>query len=264
MKARITILTMMACLAVGSAYAAGNAALERALKQSGNQAHPDQVARLREAIASSPALEAQLNALAASGMLTRFAVGVTPEQVPRRGPFSAWIQDSTWAFSDEFIGKHGKQRLFDVVQPDDILPDNLVFALGHMAYGAKVAKELATEEASLQATYKEQAASGNHDATALIKQSVALHINNDAAATIQGWNDTVDAAQHENGGKPLTARQAASLMMNLQYRGALIKAMQAPGDGKMQIGNDGRIDMTPANIAAVANALSTSSVFDVQ
>ncbi|ULU24550.1 hypothetical protein [Dyella terrae] len=264
MKARIATLMMIACLAVGSVHAASNTALEHMLKQSTHEAPPDQAARMHEAIASSPALEAQLNALIASGLLTRFAIGVTPDQVPRRGPFSAWIHESTWAFSDDFIGKHGKQRLFDVVQPDDILPDNLVFALGHMAYEAKTAKELATEEASLQATYKEQAASGNHDATALIKQSVALHINNDATATIQGWNDTVDAAQHENGGKPLTARQSASLMMNLQYRGALIKAMQAPGDGKMQIGNDGRVEMTPANIAAVANALSTSSIFDVQ
>jgi hypothetical protein len=98
----------------------------------------------------------------------------------------------------------------------------------------------------------------------MIKQSMTLHIDNDAAATIQGWNDTVDAAQHQNGGRPLTARQAASLLMNLQYRGALIKAMQAPADSKLLMANDGRIEMTPANVAAMSKALSTSSVFDVQ
>jgi len=264
MKARITALITMVCLMAASAHAGGNTALNHALDQLATQAPPNQVARLREAIASSPSLQAQMSDLAAAGLLTGFAIGDAANQVPRQGPFSAWIHDSTWAFTGDFIDKHGKQRLFDVVQPDDVLPDNLVFALGHMAYETKTAKQIASSEAALQASFRTQAASGNNDATSLVKQSVTLHIDNDAAATIQGWNDTVDAAQHANGGKPLNARQAASLMMNLQYRGALIKAMQASSGNKMQIGDDGRVEMTAANIAAVSVALSTSGMFDVQ
>lgn len=234
------------------------------MDQLGKQAPPDQVARLREAIGSSSALEAQLDALVSSDQLAHFAIGDAASQVPHRGPFSAWFHGTTWAFSENFIAEHGKQRLYDVVQPNDILPDNLVFVLGHLAYEAKTAKEMAVGEAAIKETMRAQIAAGNKDMTSVIRQGMALHINNQAAATIQGWNDTVDAAQHENGGRPLSPRQAASLMMNLQYRGVLIKAMQGSSGTKMLIANNGLVDMTPANVAAVSSALGTSPLFDVQ
>lgn len=264
MKARRAMVTIIACLAAASAFARANSALDQVLDQLATQAPADQVARLREAIGSSPSLRAQMDALAASGQLKHVAIGEAANQVPRQGPFSAWLHDDTWAFTGDFIGKHGRERLHDVVQPDDILPDNLVFVLGHMAYEAKTANEITAKAAAIQASYKSQASAGNNDATSALKQWVSLRIDNDAAATIQAWDDTVDAAQHTNGDKPLSTRQAAGLVMNLRYRSVLIKAMQAAGDDKLAIGNDGRVEMTPANIAAISKALSTSSVLDVQ
>ncbi|BFI96561.1 MAG: hypothetical protein RSP_20710 [Rhodanobacter sp.] len=264
MKVHIAVVAIVICSWMSAARAGGGAALENILDQLGKQAPPDQVAHLREAIGSSPALEKQLDALVSSGRLAHFAIGDAASQVPRRGPFSAWFQGNTWAFSGDFIAKHGKQRLYDVVQTDDILPDNLVFVLGHLAYEAKTAAAISSEEAAIKEATRAQIAAGNNDMTSVMRQSIALHINNQAAATIQGWDDTVDAAQHENSGRPLSPRQAASLMMNLQYRGVLIKAMQGSVGSKMSIANDGMVEMTPANIAAVASVLGTSPLFDVQ
>nr|WP_199048249.1 hypothetical protein [Dyella sp. ASV24] len=248
MKKRILISLGLACLAMTSAFAAPNAALERVLKNAGPNAEPAQVTRLREAIASSPALEAQLNALAASGQLSQFAIGEEAMLPSKPGPFSAWIHGSTWAFQTDFIDKHGKTRLMDVVAPGEMLPDNLVFALGHLAYKAETAMQM--DAASIKTTPRDQ--------------WVSMRMKNDAEATIQAWNDTVDAAQKSNGGKVLAAGQVGSMILNLRYRAAFIKAMQAQGEDKLQFGDDGRIAMTPANVAAVMKALSTSSLFDVQ
>lgn len=250
MKVRIAALTLAACMAASPVQASVNAALGHALEQLGADGHPAQAARLRAAIESSPALETQMNALAASGRLTHFAMGEDASLPPKVGPFSARVHGTTWAFHADFVDKHGKQRLFDVVQPDDFLPDNLVFAVGHLAYKAEKADEADMSPASMKGKS--------------MQQWMAERMNSDATATLQGWNDTVDAAQRENGGRPLSARQAADLLMNLQYRGVLIKAMQATGDNKLQIANDGRVEMTSANVAAVAKALSNSAMFDVQ
>lgn len=248
MKIRKTGFMIAACLIVSQAYADTSAALAHILDEM--HAPSDQVTRLREAIESSPALEAQLNTLAASGRLTEFVVSDDANLPPKTGPFSAWIHGATWAFQTSFIGQHGKRRLNDVVMPDDILPDNLVFALGHLAYKAQTAKEMNAETAS-----------GQHLS---LQQWKDLRINNEAAATIQAWNDTVDAAEQENGGRHLSVRQAFSLLINLQYRVALLKAIQAPADSRLNMANDGSVEMTSANVSAVAKALSSSGVFDVQ
>jgi len=249
-KTCIKTWTILTCLMASPVFAHANAALEHVLGKLAEKAPADQVARLREAIASSPSLEAQLNALATSGELTQFAVGNEVTLPPKVGPFSAWIHGTTWAFHADFIGHHGKTRLYDVVRPGDILPDNLVFALGHLAYKAKTAKAMDVGSASAKALS--------------LQQWVVLRMTNDAEATIQAWNDTVDAAEEENGGAHLTVAQQASMLINLQYRGALLKAMQAPEEGKLVVARDGRIEMTAANVAAVTKALSTSTVFDVQ
>ena len=47
--------------------------------------------------------------------------------------FSATILDKHIVLAADFLPQLGKQRTYDVVLPDDILPDNLVFVLGAFA-----------------------------------------------------------------------------------------------------------------------------------
>ena len=65
-----------------------------------------------------------------------------------------------------------------MVYPGDILPNNTVFALGHLAY-------------HLGAAPTDPRGSQGYVVQKLVEQ---------AAAFIQGWNDVVDAAQRETAG----------------------------------------------------------------
>ena len=253
-KARKWMLVFTAFLVAAAVHADTRVASGQVLDGVTIKATPTQMARLRSAIASSPALQAQMKALAASGKLTDIVVGDIADSPPKAWPFSAWIHGTTWVFRSDFIEQHGKNRLFHVVKPDDILPDNLVFALGHLAYETQTASEQISPAA----------ASASHISK---QQWIAARMSNDASATIQGWNDTVDTAELENGSKPLSVSQAGDLLLNLRYRGPLIRAIKAQSDqaGKQSLmANDGNVAMTPVNVAAVAEALSSTPLFDVQ
>ncbi len=130
--------------------AASNTALQNAmgaLKVSATRAQYDMFA---EAISASPELTNQLNDLAARGLLTAFRIDPSPSQAASRKPFSARRDGSVWAFTPPFLQQQAKARLYDVVQPDDVLPDNMVFALGHLAFKTNTAASVLASEQSLQ------------------------------------------------------------------------------------------------------------------
>lgn len=81
------------------------------------------------------------------------------------------------------------------------LPNNLVFVLGAFAFHLQVPPSLPPTN---------------------VAQFVQAQVERDASAFLEGWNDVVEAAAHDNGNKPLTVPQFSSMMLNLRYRAVFI------------------------------------------
>lgn len=268
MKSVIALIVSAAFAVVSThAMAAPNGALQGILSKLQSSATPDQYQTFEQAINASPALTEQLNELADAGQLTSFIIGERTSLPMSRGPFSAYVSGTTWAFTPEFIQQQVKTRYTDVVMPGDILGDNMVFALGELAYNTKSAPKVSAAEQVLKAQFAQtvraaKQASTPVEATSFLKQMLVLHIGNTAMGFIQGWNDMLDAAVRENGDKPLTMRQIVSLMMNFRYRGVFMKALHSAHPVHYE--NDGRIEPTDANRDAMTEALGTMTVYDLQ
>jgi hypothetical protein len=250
------------------AVAAPNGPLRDVLSNLRANSTPDQYEMFQSAIETSPQLEKQLGELAASGLLTKFEVGELAALPPRRGPFSAWVSGSVWAFTPDFVRQQAKTRYYDVVMPGDVLGNNMVFALGDLAYRTKDASDLAGAEQALKAHFAHDAAVARTNSVLIngggpLEQYAQLESRHTASAFIQGWNDTVDAAVQENGARPLTVRQVVSLSLNLRYRAVFIRAVQSK-DHQLQYANDGHIEPNDANRDAIANALLTMPMYDLQ
>jgi hypothetical protein len=96
-----------------------------------------------------------------------------------------------------------------------------------------------------------------------MRSFVEAMLDHEARAYIQAWNDTLDAAVHQNGGQPLRPPQVWSLMLNMRYRFVFTKAL-APATNKLEIAPSGVIEESEANAKAIATALETSSIADIQ
>lgn len=190
--------------------------------------------QLGDALGASGALAGQLNAAAESGRLTGIEISA---QRPGNG-FSATILDKHIVLAADFLPQLGKQRTYDVVLPDDILPDNLVFVLG--AFASWLAAPPVSSDLDLQSY-------------------ITASLNRNARGFIQGWNDVVDAAVKQNGKRPLSMPQAASLMMNLRYR---VVFTNATASNAIKWSPTGTIDPTDQNIAAVADGLRKMKLLD--
>ena len=187
-----------------------------------------------DALGASGALAGQLNAAAESGRLTGIEISA---QRPS-GRFAATIRDKHIVLAADFLPQLGKQRTYDVVMPDDILPDNLVFVLGAFASWL-VAPPVSFDQ----------------DKNAFI----AANLNRNARGFIQGWNDVVDAAVRQNGKRPLSMPQLASLMMNLRYRVVFTNPTTSHA---INWSATGTIEPSAHNIAAVAGGLRNMKLLD--
>jgi hypothetical protein len=251
-----------------SVCAASNHQLRDILSVLQSNISSDQYRVFEGAIHASPALTSQLNELAMSGQLKIFKVGEASTLPPVRGPFAAYVSGTTWAFTPTFVQQQAKTRYYDVVMPDDVLGDNMVFALGELAYRTKSASDIAAAEQALHRQISQEMATARKasqpiNADNFMRQHLALELGNTALGFIQGWNDMLDAAVQENGGKTLTVRQVVSLTMNFRYRAVFMRAMRLP-DHKLNYANDGRIEPTDANRDAIASALATMPMYDLQ
>jgi len=240
MKSIIGLVLVAMALAGGSMASAAEVpgSVKALLAPVGQAGMGDQAAQLSQAIEASPALADQLSSLVVSGKLT--SIQVRPAG---QGLFGGFLENGGMVFTVPFLQAQVKKRLFDVVREGDILPDNLVFCVGHLAYHLAV-KPVQVSDAANPIDFA--------------NKRVAL----EAAAFIQGWNDVVDAAVQANGGKELSGGQAGSLLMNLRYRFAFMKAFKQPE--KLEMGQTGRIELTQQNINAIAEALKTSAITDVE
>jgi hypothetical protein len=268
---RLTMLFfsgMFFSFASAASAQAPNRSLHSLLDELKARATSAQYAMFADAVGASPALTNQLNDLASSGLLTAFRIddGMPP---PGRGrPFSARLDGSAWVFTSAFVLQQAKVRLYDVVQPDDVLADNMVFALGHLAFKASTAASVLASEQSLQAQFRasQQAGRGtlsSMTADTFIRASVQTHTQDDAGAFIQAWDDTLDAAVRENGGRELSIRQVSSMLMNLRYRAVFMKAMRS-ADHKLLFAGNGYLKPDQVNRDAIAAALKTMPVYDLQ
>ena len=88
---------------------------------------------------------------------------------------------------------------------------------------------------------------------------VKAHIEQDARSFIQGWNDVVDAAVRENGGKPLTVQQQGMLILNFRYRAVLV---DKDNQHKIAWSPSGAIEPTGQNVAALLEIVSRSRLLD--
>ena len=128
----------------------------------------------------------------------------------------------------------------DAVRPDDMLPNNLVFVLGAFAFHLQAPPSLPPSPSN-------------------VAQFIQAQVERDAHAFLEGWNDVVEAAAHDNGGKPLTIPQFSSLMLNLRYRG-LFTAKDTMN--KLQWMSTGRLEPNARNVTAVAEGLKTLNLLD--
>ncbi|WP_175756347.1 hypothetical protein [Burkholderia cepacia] len=233
---------------------AAHAVVERLLADLRARSTADQYAAVAAAIHASPALAAQLDELVDAGLLTRIAVDSGEPALGRTT--GALRNGSVWILTPAFVAQQAPRRLFDVVQDDDILPDNMVFALGYMAWRAKHDADVSRASDALRAS--------DDSADTKKQRWIDLNTRIDAGGFIQGWNDTVDAATFQQGGRPVSIVQAVQMMMNLRYRGPLITAIRAtPPARKLRITGP-TLALDADNLDALASALQTSPVIDIE
>jgi hypothetical protein len=199
------------------------------------QSTAGQYKQVSEAIAASPTLAHELGAAADGGRLTGITVAA-PSYQPS-GPFRTTVEKSRIVFAADFLPQVLPRRLYDVVQPDDLLPNNLVFVLGAFAFWLQPPAARSTAD---------------------MNSFIQAHVERDARAFLNGWNDMIEAATRDNGNKPPTPRQISSLLMNLRYRALFI------GDAmkKLQWANSGRLEPTAGNVGAVAEVLRKMKLLD--
>ena len=92
---------------------------------------------------------------------------------------------------------------------------------------------------------------------------VAMMLDQEARAYIQAWNDALEAAVKQNNDKPLKPGQIGTLMLNMRYRFAFLKALRQPTD-KIHLEENGVIEDSESNAKAIVTALKSSSVADIQ
>ncbi|MDE1147508.1 MAG: hypothetical protein PW843_12975 [Azospirillaceae bacterium] len=205
-------------------------------------AHADatQYRQVADAITGSPALTAELNALAEAGTLKGFEIDATGKP----NPFAAMARDGKIIFMPVFLVNVAQAQPFDARQTDSIPPNTMTFVLGHLAAHIRTPSPMP-----------------NGPTANDLKTFIQMKMVDEATADIAGWNDMVDAAQVANGGKPLTVQQGAYLLTSLRYRAVFFNALRETDD-KLSIANAGYIEPTPENIAALGNALKKTNLFD--
>ncbi len=244
---------LVACGLVLPAYSSTptptiNTSLDAVLRKLSSSTPGNEVPQIEQAIHASPALLGQLDALASSGKLKTIAVKSGDVAVVINGAsFGAAFDTDGMVLAETFLGKQNRMA-YDVRTPNEVLPNNTVFVLGHLAYHLR------------DTQYVEEAAHRAANEDAFMTQVM----RNEAGAFIQGWNDVVDAATVANGNKPLLPGQVGQLLINLRYRSAFLRAMNAKSGQKLAFLKDGRIEASDQNLNVMAAALRNSPMADIE
>lgn len=244
------LVVMTGLAAIQQAVAASvapNRELERILGKLADTAGSDQYRQIEDAVKCSSHLIDQLNRLAASGNLIEIVVltSAAALHAPKPGPFGAWTAGKSLVFTETLLSQLKKNREYDVVYPDDILPNNTTFVLGHLAFHLQAGKVAVAPDVAHPNGY------------------IAAMLDQEARAFIQAWNDALDAAIQQNHDKPLTPHQIATFMFNMRYRFAFLAALRQATEN-IRIEGNGVIEESDSNAKAIANALKHSPLADIQ
>lgn len=200
------------------------------------KASPEQSAQIWSAINASPPLIIQLNGLAKSGQLERIDIGSAE-------PFGARADKKRIILMPDYLKALAQSQPAHVRPADGVAPNNLTFVLGHLAYHlAKASPPMSAFNSPM--SYAQ------------------ARIADEAASDIQGWNDTIGAAEKENGGKQLSVPQVGYILASLRYRAVFLKADQS--NPKLAYAQTGRIELNPQNLAAVVTAIASTNVRDYE
>jgi hypothetical protein len=227
-------------------------------------ASPDDYQQIADAIASSETLRQEIYELTVENQFTGILVlpraQLTDRKAERFGGFLRQMEPVTLesarrdgkvvlryktpgpkiVLTTEYLKELKEARLFDMVYPDDILPNHTVFALAHLLYHIRnpfvpyYAAPGANEEKWLKI---------------------------EASAFIYAWNTMLQVAERDNGAKPLSERQFGQLLLNTRHRFALIGAMEQKPD-PLQFSPSGSVEFNETNIQAVAATLKNSKHLD--
>lgn len=239
-------VTLTVCLGHQIAFAIElpNAEIESIVNKLKDSSAPDDSQQIADAIASSEVLRQELSKLVAAKRFSGFSISPRAQLTDgRAGFFGAFTQGPKIVCTTEYLRELKKARLFDVVYPDDILPDNTVFVLAHLLY--HISNPLDPLKYSSPDAFSDAA------------------IEIEASAFIQAWNATLQVAERRNDGKPLSARQVGQLLMNARYRFALIGAMRQKVD-PLKFLPSGLVEANDMNIKAVAATLKSSRHADLE
>ena len=229
------VLWMLPIVLIGSNAGAQPASVETELKpiidKLARTASSQQFSQIIGAARASPELARQLGRLVAQGKLTEIRI------VPSKGskPFGGWVDGTTIFFTADFLRDQLTYR-GRTFHANDILPNNTVYCLGHLAY---------------------HLAAGTPDPAKFPKldEFVRKNLEIEAGSYIQGYNDVMDGAMQVNGGKALNERQALPILMNPWYQDAL---------GQAKLSSTGTIELTAQNIALVAGSLRGLRIKDLE
>jgi hypothetical protein len=199
----------------------------------------DPYMQVYSSIAAAPQLVVQLNDLAQSGLLAGIDIG----NVKKMNFLGAYLDGKRMVFTPDYLKALAQTEPAHVRPPDAIIPNNLAFVMGHLAY-------------HMGKTGPATTSFNNPMAFAQAK------IADEAAADIQGWNDVIDAAEKENGNKQLSVPQVGFLIVSLRYRAVFMKASQSSQN--LEYSQSGRIEPTQQNLAAMAVALSSTNIRDYE
>jgi hypothetical protein len=136
-------------------------------------------------------------------------------------------------------------RLVDVAAPDDVLPNQTVFVLAHLADHLDHPDSPAPRPGEGPEAY------------------VARKLDSEARAYLSAWHATLDEAVHRSGDAPLSMRQIATLLLNCRYRFALIGNVRTNVTGP-HLETTGLIEATPSNIGAITRTLRQSPIADLE
>jgi hypothetical protein len=145
-------------------------------------------------------------------------------------------------FTKDFLLALTQHRPRSPVYPDDIRPNNTVFAIAHLLHHIKTPIDIS--KFSNPVDYA--------------RASLAI----EAESFLVGWNAMVEAAEFVNKSKPLSSRQTGQLLVNSRY--------QFPFVGKSETGEalkwlpDGRFSIDAVNVRIVADVLKGSKMADLK
>lgn len=228
-------------------------ALNSVIQKLSISATPDKYRQVVEAIESSELLKAQLNQICIAGKLKDIKVLRRSDLPHAKGrSFGGFADGSTIYLSVELMAALLNSRAYDVLQTDEVLPNNTVFVLAHLAHHL--------------VTFDDLLAPGRYPSR---DAYVNARIEDESSALIQAWNATVDDATRRNGKRQLSTQQAMGLLMNIRYRSIFLKAMNigtsaGPAEEALKFLPSGAIEASKENMKAFARAIRESNMPDVE